>query len=213
MEVVKGPSNDRDQVLVRMVNQYQGLLLRMCYISLQDMMENDLEATELFAQYAQEHIAGDFNFTFWPLEDKQAVTDMLRPVILENMAETPGYADQTRIYWATHFYGLPDERSISQEKAIEIAKSQLTTTFGLNDDQAALLGKVGLFYEVTDPENPLWKVTLRLNNGAGADATAVGLKISCNYRVVIHAYTGEVIETHYFSKVDDSNPEDIAMSN
>lgn len=32
MEVVKDPGNDRDQVLVQMVNQYQGLLLRMCYI-------------------------------------------------------------------------------------------------------------------------------------------------------------------------------------
>ena len=28
MEVVKDPGNDRDQVLVQMVNQYQGLLLR-----------------------------------------------------------------------------------------------------------------------------------------------------------------------------------------
>lgn len=37
MEVVKEPSDDRDQVLVQMVNQYQGLLLRMCFISLRDM--------------------------------------------------------------------------------------------------------------------------------------------------------------------------------
>lgn len=29
MEVVRDPGNDRDQVLVQMVNQYQGLLLRM----------------------------------------------------------------------------------------------------------------------------------------------------------------------------------------
>ena len=37
MEVVKDPGNNRDQVLVQMVNQYQGLLLRMCYIYLRDM--------------------------------------------------------------------------------------------------------------------------------------------------------------------------------
>lgn len=29
MEVVKDPGNDRDQVLVQMVNQYQGLLAAM----------------------------------------------------------------------------------------------------------------------------------------------------------------------------------------
>ena len=37
MEVVKDPDNSRDQVLVQMVNQYQGMLLRMCYVYLQDM--------------------------------------------------------------------------------------------------------------------------------------------------------------------------------
>lgn len=37
MRVAKDPGNDRDQVLVQMVNQYQGLLLRMCYIQLHDM--------------------------------------------------------------------------------------------------------------------------------------------------------------------------------
>lgn len=37
MGVVKDPDNGRDQVLVRLVNQYQGLLLRMCYMHLQDM--------------------------------------------------------------------------------------------------------------------------------------------------------------------------------
>ena len=37
MEVVKDPGNNRDQVLFQMVNQYQGLLLRMCYIYLRDM--------------------------------------------------------------------------------------------------------------------------------------------------------------------------------
>lgn len=181
---------------------------------LQFANENDLEAIALFQQYANEHIQdGIYNFDFWPLEDKKAVTDMLRPVILENMAENPDYADQTRIFWATHYYGLPDEKAIPQEKVIEIAKSQLTTTFGLNANQAALIGKVGLFYDVTDPDKPLWKVTLRLNEGTGEEAMAIGLSISGTYRVFIDAYTGEVVATHYFTKVDYTNPADIEMAN
>ena len=168
----------------------------------------------MFQQYAHEHIAdGIYNFDFWPLEDKKAVTDMLRPVILENMAENPDYADQTRIFWATHYYGLPDDNAIPQEKVIEIAKSQLTTTFGLNENQAALLGKVGLFYDVTDPEKPLWKVTIRLNDGTGETAMALGLSISGNYRVFIDAYTGEVTATYHFTRLDYTNPDDIAMAN
>ncbi len=179
----------------------------------QFMLENDLEVSELFTQYAQEHITGDYYFPFWPLEDKKSVTDMLRPIILANMAENPDYADQTNIYWATHFYGLPDESAISQEKAIEIAKRQLTTTFGLSDKQAAMFGKVGLFYEVTDPANPQWKITMRLNNGTGTEAAAIGLDVGSNYRVVINAYSGEVMENHYFTEVNANNPEDVAMSN
>ena len=37
MEAVKEPSDDRDQRLIQLVNQYQGLLLRVCFISLRDM--------------------------------------------------------------------------------------------------------------------------------------------------------------------------------
>ena len=45
MEVVKDPDNSRDQVLVQMVNQYQGMLLRMCYVYLRDM-EQAKDATQ-----------------------------------------------------------------------------------------------------------------------------------------------------------------------
>lgn len=38
MEVVKDPDNSRDQLLVQMVNQYQGMLLRMCYVNLRDRL-------------------------------------------------------------------------------------------------------------------------------------------------------------------------------
>ena len=37
MEVVKDPDNNYEQVLVQMVSQYQGMLLRMCYVYLRDM--------------------------------------------------------------------------------------------------------------------------------------------------------------------------------
>ena len=37
MEVVKDPDNSRDRELIQMVNRYQGILLRMCYVYLRDM--------------------------------------------------------------------------------------------------------------------------------------------------------------------------------
>ena len=55
MEVVKDPGNDRDQVLVQMVNQYQGLLLRMCYIYLRDMeLAKDYLKANCYAQFIPE---------------------------------------------------------------------------------------------------------------------------------------------------------------
>ncbi len=176
------------------------------------LLENDLEASRLFTQYAQEHISGNFSFAFWPLEDKKAVTDMLRPIILENMEENPGYADQTRIFWATHLYGLPDEKAISQEQAISAAKEQLTVAFGLTNEEAALVDKIGMFYEITDSQNPLWKITMRIGEQRDA-AQAAGMDLRCSYRIVLHAYSGEVLETHSFTSIDDSNPNDVALAN
>ncbi len=174
--------------------------------------ENDLEAIGLFQQYANEHFPeGVYSFEFWPLEDKKAVTDMLRPVILENMAENPNYADYTRIFWATHFYGMPDEKAIPQEKAIELAKEQLTSSFGLTKEQAATVDSVGLFYEITDPEHPLWKIMLRVGEQRDA-ATALGMKLFYRYRVVIDAYTGSVTETHLITDLTNT-PENVALQN
>ena len=38
MEVAEELDNSRDQVLVQMGNQYQGMLLRMCYVNLRDRL-------------------------------------------------------------------------------------------------------------------------------------------------------------------------------
>ncbi len=174
--------------------------------------ENDMEAIALFQQYANEHFPeGVYNFEYWPLEDKAAVTDMLRPVILENMAENPGYADYTRIFWATHFYGLPDEKAISQDKAIGLAKEQLTNAFGLSEEQAATVDSVSLFYEITDPEHPQWKVTLRVGEQRDA-AAALDMKLFYRYRIVMDAYTGSVTETHLITDLANT-PENVALQN
>lgn len=177
----------------------------------QFLLENDLEVSKLFTQYAQEHITGDMYFPFWPLEDKVAVTNMLRPVILENMAETPGYADQVNLYWAAHIYGLPDDNAISQEQAVTLARKQLTLDFGLTDNQAALLDRVGVFYEITDPALPLWKITLRIGENRDA-ADAAGLPLDAHYRVVLNAYTGQVIESHSLTETDMGTLESIALT-
>lgn len=48
MNVVKAPDNKTDEMLIRMVNQYQGMLLRMCYVYLKDMEQAKDAAQETF---------------------------------------------------------------------------------------------------------------------------------------------------------------------
>ena len=67
MEVVKETSNDRDHVLIRMVNQYQGLLLRMCYIYLRDMelAKDAVQETFLKAYSSLDSFRGECSEKTW----------------------------------------------------------------------------------------------------------------------------------------------------
>lgn len=173
--------------------------------------ENDLEAIGLFQEYAAEHVDPDrFVFDMWPLEDKKAVTDLLRPVILENMAENPDYADLTRMFWATHIYGLPDDRALPEGDAIALAAKSVQAEYGLTDAQLQKLDRIGLFYEVTDPDAPLWKINLRMSSRE--DETTYGMDFDDRYRVVIGAYSGEVLAVHLITGYENT-PEGIALEN
>lgn len=70
MDVVKEPGNDRDQVLVQLVNQYQGLLLRMCYVYLRDMeMARDaVQDTFLKAYQSWESFRRDCSEKTWLIQ-------------------------------------------------------------------------------------------------------------------------------------------------
>lgn len=173
--------------------------------------ENDLEAIGLFQEYAAANVDPDrFVFDMWPLEDKKAVTDLLRPVILENMAANPDYADLTRMFWATHVYGLPDDRALPEEAAIALAAKYVQAEYGLTDAQLHQLDRIGLFYEVTDPDAPLWKINLRMSSRE--DERTLGMDFDHRYRVVISAYSGEVLAVHLITGYENT-PEGIALEN
>ena len=170
--------------------------------------DNDQEAIVLLQAYVQAHELWD-PFLLWPLEHKKALTDELRPVILENMKENPDYNDQTRIFWATHTYGLPDDKAISQAEAERLAREQLTAAFGLLEEQARQVDTAGFFYDVTD--TPRWKVSLMVRQNWQA-AKELGLDTSHQWRVVLDAYTGQVLETR-LAPPNENTPEGAAAVN
>lgn len=170
--------------------------------------DNDREAIELLQAYVQAHELWD-PFLLWPLEHKKALTDELRPVILENMEKNPDYNDQTRIFWATHAYGLPDDKAIPQAKAEALAREQLTAAFNLTQEQAQQVDTAGFFYDVTD--TPQWKVSLAVRKNR-QEAKQLGMDTAHQWRVVLDAYTGKVLETCLASP-NENTPEGAAAVN
>lgn len=122
------------------------------------------------------------NFNHWSIVDQYAVTELMRPVIQQHMAEDPLYCNEAYIYLTTHFYGLPDQNAMTQEEAEAVAIAETAKAAGMSEDML----EIALFhYEVTDPEHPIWKIRVR-SNDAGYDAGFYG-----SYLVCVDAYTRE----------------------
>ena len=114
MEVVKDPDNNRDQVLVRLVNQYQGMLLRMCYVYLRDMelAKDATQDTLLKAYKALATFHGDSSEKSWLIQIAiNTCRDLQRsawfrhhdrritPEDLPHAAESPDDDDDFDVMW------------------------------------------------------------------------------------------------------------------
>lgn len=70
MEVVKAPDNDQDQFFVKLVNEYQGLLLHMCYVTLRDqeMAKDAVQETFLKAYRSLPNFRGECSTKTWLIQ-------------------------------------------------------------------------------------------------------------------------------------------------
>ncbi len=154
-------------------------------------------------------------FHTWTLEHKARWSEEIAPLIKEyveaNGDSTPlVQGDEMKLSFA-YTYGLPDEKAISQEKAMDIAQDALVASYGLSDEEVSLLMDNGLsfdepamFYDVTDSEHPLWKLIFTMPSiYCSDDAVAervqalYGQEQNYNryYMVEINAYTESVTRT------------------
>ncbi|MBE5771586.1 MAG: hypothetical protein E7336_09485 [Clostridiales bacterium] len=137
-------------------------------------------------------------FYDWSLEEKAALSQSMKPKIdaflaanpeyakyLEERGECPQYYNITR-----NTYGLPDDRAIAQNEAQKIAHDAILSQ--LKAEQAYLdgAGKINVYYDVTDPERPLWKFFFNTIN------LAVYPEDSWGYFVSLDAYTGEIVKIY-----------------
>ncbi len=120
----------------------------------------DPEADDLLEKYETDHGMDRRGLRYWPLEHQKAMTDLIRPVILEHMQADPLYANELYLYYATHFYGVPDEKAISLEQAVEMSKRALIDQLDVSEDWMARAVCERRVYDVTDEAAPAWKITI-----------------------------------------------------
>ncbi|MDO5045031.1 MAG: hypothetical protein Q4E22_07050 [Coriobacteriia bacterium] len=118
------------------------------------------------------------------LEEKVKKSEEWRPLIEEHLKEYPDYKgeDGLVMYHATRFkYGLPSANDITQEEALKLAV-EAAKKIGANIDALDLSCSL-FFFDITNPELPLWKITLKNPDGGQRYI----------FRVLLDARTGETI--------------------
>ncbi len=150
-------------------------------------------------------------FWDWSLEKRAAFSQSAIPLFEQFKLDHPGleqylqdvaagkyaFSVYDNIFIVTdHVYGLPDEKAISQEEAFRIAYDEALRQGARASDLAdnTARGAHTFYYDVTDPEHPLWKVHINLLFG-DSDGSHVLLPTDPEgYFVKIDAYTGEIVE-------------------
>lgn len=140
---------------------------------------------------------GTFWFMDWSLEEKAEYSRTVKPRIDQFLAEHPEdltfYMNEApysivKYYIATtrHVYGLPNDQAIPQEAAFEKACQAIHDQYG-TDMERLRQGRIYVYYDITNPEMPLWKFHIDILN------TAVDLDTPPLYFIELNAYTGETV--------------------
>ncbi len=162
-------------------------------------------------------------FHTWSVANKARWSQEIAPQLKAYM-ETNGDSaslvqdDEMKLSIA-YTYGLPDEKAISQERAMTVVREALRAEYNLSDEEMSLLFDNGLsfdepavFYDVTDSAHPQWKLLFTMPSIYCADddiASRVkalyGTDVAHNqfYMAEINAYTETVSRTFAASSLPD----------
>ena len=167
---------------------------------------------DIFTAYrAFERAAGSrgaYTFRAWPLDLKAQFSNEVRPLVqavLQTGDLSPLHYDGkplvSLIAHSTYRYGLPPADAIPQDKAFTLAKEAVAAVHGVEQGIFPLYRQQIVFYDITNPEQPLWKFVF---NAGALDWPKLpgGLDNPLNrtcYRAAIHAHTGETVYAEAFA--------------
>lgn len=149
------------------------------------------------------------NVELWKrtLEQKAAYSKEVNPVVKAILDSgdlspitTEDHVDNSIIAASTYTYGLPGDNDIPQEQALELATKAIRETYGLDESILALYKRVYTFFDITNPEKPLWRFILHPDEilWEDFDKEFDNPQYDLRYRVEIDARDGAVVATEEF---------------
>lgn len=141
------------------------------------------------------------------LEGWASWSETMRPMILQKQKDDPDFfgddSGSARTLASVAFiYGVPDDAALTEDEALALAERALVEQLGRDEAEIKFFNhKKDVYYDITDPEKPLWKFFFRMPNQYTSDE-ALGAEIAAfygdtrplSYKVEIDAHTGEVVQ-------------------
>ena len=166
-----------------------------------------------YAEYEGSYEEGDkYLVREWSLESKAEYSQELRPQVLA-LLESGDLAELTdmdarypvphqEIVASTMYaYGLPREDDIPLDDARNLARLFVWNRYGLEEQENTDHYCYYEYYDVTNPDLPVWKFVFFPESFAGMSEVPV-------YRVVLNAYTGEniAVERYGWKEIFEGEP-------
>lgn len=144
----------------------------------------------------------------WTLKERAAWSRVARPIVQAYLKEHPEFANYLEDLLAHRYaqhtwpnlialtqyaYGEPEENAIPQDKAFATAREEAIRRGAkmkhVDDNKNHIV-----YYDVTNPERPLWKVLVNTQFGADDQEHPYNPTEPWGYFVVMDAKTGEVLK-------------------
>ncbi len=116
-------------------------------------------------------------FYQWSLEEKAAFSEEWIPIAEEFLKNNPYYQGEGNIIWifTRHVFGLPTQEDITQDEALSLALEAVKQIGAATNK----LERVDYFFDVTDPNQPQWRLFIHCEQ---------------QYFAKINARTGEILD-------------------
>lgn len=129
-------------------------------------------------------------FEDWPLEGKAEASRRMNR--LAAAVEAAGDSEYVGAMWmaiASFTYGLPGEGDLTQDEARRLADEAILSRYNISADVLALYNSVDVYFDITNPDAPLWKFFYGIRN-----VELPKEQQPIMYKVEMLSRTGEIIK-------------------